>query len=349
MTAEVPGLAAAFAAGLLSFLSPCVLPLVPGYLSFITGRSASAVKAGGVSRPLVLARTVFFILGFATVFVALGFLFRGAFAIGGLRRTLTAVAGGVVVAFGLNTVFEFARFLEVERRFHPVKGKGGPLGAFLLGVAFAAGWSPCVGPMLGSILLYAGRSGSELMAGALLASYTAGLSLPFLAAGLWFERTKPLLDFFKRHGLAVRIVSGLLLVGLGTAMLFGQLAALNGLLPRAGYALEALATEHPETARLAALGVYVLLFCLSTLVAVARGRKAGDGGPAPVDAAPDGPAPFDAAPDPAVPRKAAPRGALRSPWRIAFLALVAVAAAGELAGFWSSAKVVAGWLLFQGG
>ena len=100
MMTEVPGLAAAFAAGLLSFLSPCVLPLVPGYLSFITGRTASSIKAGTVSKPLVLVRTVFFVLGFTVVFVARGFAFRGAFAIGGARRTLTMIAGAVIVSSG---------------------------------------------------------------------------------------------------------------------------------------------------------------------------------------------------------------------------------------------------------
>ncbi len=378
MMTEAPGLAAAFAAGLLSFLSPCVLPLVPGYLSFITGRSASSIKAGSVSRPLVFVRTVFFVLGFTLVFVALGFAFRGAFAIGGARRTLTMIAGAVVVVFGLNTLFEFARFLEIERRFHPVKGKGGPFGAFLLGVAFSAGWSPCVGPMLGSILLYAGRSGTTVQAVALLASYTMGFSLPFLAAGLFFERTKGLLDFFKRHGLAVRVVSGLLLVGLGLAMLLGQLSLLNGVFARAGWALREAAETRPEAARLWALGSYALLFCLSTLLALVKdGLRKRDTGDRSRSVSPDGGTTaasmmhsgkrgdrprVEAAvpgtdqrgrpdlqdfPDGAAKDPADHRTSLWHPARLVFMALLALAATGEFAGWWKSAEIIAGWLLFQ--
>lgn len=351
MMMEVPGLAAAFAAGLLSFLSPCVLPLVPGYLSFITGRSASSIKAGTVSRPLVFVRTVFFVLGFTVVFVALGFAFRGAFAIGGARRALTVIAGAIVVVFGLNTLFEFARFLEIEKRFHPVRGKGGPSGAFLLGLAFSAGWSPCVGPMLGSILLYAGRSGTTIQAVALLASYTIGFSLPFLAAGLFFERAKGLLDFFKRHGLAVRVVSGLLLIGLGLAMLLGQLTLLNGIFSRAGWTLKETATANPELTRLWTLAAYTLLFCLGALRALLKDRRAArarrDAATSTASGASD-----EEVPSPrSVPEAVAPersRSALANPWWIAFMALIAIAATGELAGWWKTAEAIGSWLLFQG-
>lgn len=308
---EAPGVLVAFIAGLLSFLSPCVLPLIPGYLSFISGSGAS--DAGTAPRRAVLFRTLAFVLGFSAVFTALGMVFAGgALLLGGAARTITLVAGIVIMLFGINTVFDFLKFLNAEKRAHPTKRPKGVAGAFLVGVAFGAGWTPCVGPILASILLYAGRSGNPWTAGALLAVYSLGLALPFLAAGAFLDRMKPLLDWFKRRGREVRIVSGVLLILIGLGVALGQMAALNGTLARIGFGLADVVRVNPTGARAAALAVYAALAALVSLIPLIRGR------------------PFF------------------RPVRIVLLVLLAAAALGEAASWWSGASLLSGWLLFQG-
>ncbi|GHV64291.1 hypothetical protein AGMMS49587_16380 [Spirochaetia bacterium] len=162
----------AFAAGLLSFLSPCVLPIIPSYLCII----------GGVRSHLV-AGTVSFILGFSAVFIVLSILLSTTlFLLGGISRYITIAAGIIVIILGLNVIFDFLSFLNYEKRFHLNKRPRGIAGTFLAGAAFGAGWTPCVGPILGSILLLAGQSGKTATAALYLAVYSAGLGLPFLLA-----------------------------------------------------------------------------------------------------------------------------------------------------------------------
>ncbi len=310
---EAPGILLALGAGLLSFLSPCVLPLIPGYISFISGTGAADAAGGTVPRRAVLARTAAFVLGFTAVFTVLGMVFGGgALLLGGAARNITTVAGIVIVLFGLNTLFDFLKFLNAEKRAHPTERPRGLGGAFLVGLAFGAGWSPCVGPILASILLFAGRSGNPGAAATLLAVYSLGLALPFLAAGAFLDRMRPVLDWFKRRGREVRIVSGSMLVLLGLGMALGRLADLNGVLSRAGFGLAAFAGSNPAGARAAALAAYGLLAVPAILVPRLRGR------------------PF-----------------LR-PGRLVFLAVLAAAALGETLGWWSGVSTLSGWLLFQG-
>jgi cytochrome c-type biogenesis protein len=239
------GVFAAAAAGLLSFLSPCVLPLIPGYLSFVSGYGLADIRSG-TARSAVLKRTAAFVAGFTIVFVALGMLFSGAsFLLGGLSRTITTVAGAIVVLLGLNLIFDFLTLLDLEARFHSRKAPVGYLGAVLVGVAFAAGWSPCVGPILASILLYASREGGAPRAAILLSAYSLGLALPFLAAALFFDRMSGLMAWFKRHARGVRIVTGILLVLLGASMVLGKLGALSGATARWGAALAGAAQGAP--------------------------------------------------------------------------------------------------------
>ena len=206
----------AFAAGLLSFLSPCIIPLIPSYLTFIGGTTFQELSSGSYGRGRVIARTLLFVLGFTLVFTALGIAMSGVGAfLGRTSRIVSYAAGGLIVLFGLNVIFDFWKLLDTERRLHLQRRPAGWIGSILVGMAFAAGWTPCVGPILASILFVAGTSASVVRGAFLLLAYSLGLGLPFVVAGLFFgffmrqvQRLKPWLG-------AIRIASGLFLVALG--------------------------------------------------------------------------------------------------------------------------------------
>jgi len=215
--------AAAFVAGLLSFVSPCVLPLIPGYLSFVSGVSLEEMRGGAggpttvAARRQVLLSSIAFVMGFSLVFVALG---ASASAVGefiGRRLPLLGkVAGVVIIVFGLHTMGLFRiRWLESEKRVQ-TKGKpAGMLGAMLVGVAFAFGWTPCIGPILGGILVVAGAQDTVTDGVKLLAVYSAGLGLPFMATALAVNRFFAASARIRRYYHAVEVVSGVLLVAIG--------------------------------------------------------------------------------------------------------------------------------------
>lgn len=222
-------------AGLLSFLSPCVLPLVPPYLCYIGGVSLDELtgekqpRSAGVTGR-VLGAAVLFVLGFTTVFVALGASssFVGQFVIEYLD-VLAKIAGGVIIVFGLHFlgVFKFA-FLMREARFHIDKRPAGLLGAYIIGLAFAFGWTPCVGPVLAVILMVAGGGGGESMlyGASLLGSYSLGIGVPFIAAAL---AAGPFTRLMRRFGGGVRTVEqimGALLVLTGILFLTGMMSTM---------------------------------------------------------------------------------------------------------------------------
>jgi len=257
MTPLLPGLFAAFAAGLLSFLSPCVLPLIPVYLSFISGESAAALKGGTAKRFPLLIRTLLFVGGFSLVFVLLAVVFGGGMRFIGSSAslTITRIAGVLVIILGFNTLFDFIPFLRGDYRIHT--GSASANGttaqttsasgfkAVLLGMAFAAGWTPCIGPILSSILLYAGQSGTLLRSTLLLALYSLGLGIPFILTGLFLDRALPVFSAFKRHMTAVKIVSAMLLLGFGLAMLTGGLSGITVFFLKAGYSLQDWSVNSP--------------------------------------------------------------------------------------------------------
>jgi cytochrome c-type biogenesis protein len=302
----------AMAAGLLSFLSPCVLPLIPAYLSLVSGYGLSDIRSGA-ARNRVLKRTLVFVAGFSIVFAALGLLFSGAsMLLGGLSRTITLIAGILVIILGVNLIFDFIKALDLEARFHSTKAPRGYAGAFLLGIAFAAGWSPCVGPILASILLFAAQGGNAPKSGLLLLAYSAGLALPFLAAGLFFDRLTPLMSWFKHHARAVRVASGGLLVALGAFMAFGRLSYVNSLTADASGALRAAIASSPASVN----DVSGSLWCLIAVSIVAV---------------------------PAIRHRQAP-----GPVQVSFAAFFFAVALGDFSGLWSTARLVAGWLGYQG-
>lgn len=228
-TVEIP---AAVLAGLLSFISPCVLPLIPGYLSFISGVSidelSSKEKAGGHLWK-VFINTVFFVLGFSLVFVILG---AGATKIGNLFQAnlniFNKVAGVVVFVFGLHVVGLFKiKALNYEKRFHSQGKKMGVLGSMVIGIAFAFGWTPCIGPILGAILTLAAQQGSVSHGIILLLFYSAGLGIPFILTALLFNYLIGAFGFIKRHFRAVEIVSGSLLMLVGVMIFFNLLQIIS--------------------------------------------------------------------------------------------------------------------------
>jgi len=220
-------------AGLLSFLSPCVLPLVPPYLCFLGGMTIEELGerqvtgADGARR--VVPAAVFFVLGFATVFVALG---ATASALGALVtrhfEPLAQVAGGLIILLGLH----FLGVLRIsllfrEARFHPVQRPAGLFGAYLIGLAFAFGWTPCVGPVLATILLVAGSDDSALYGASLLGAYAAGLGTPFVAAAFAARPFGAFMARFRQHAGMVEKVLGGLLVATGILFVTGSMAELS--------------------------------------------------------------------------------------------------------------------------
>jgi cytochrome c-type biogenesis protein len=219
-------IAVSFVAGLLSFLSPCVLAIAPAYVSYIAG-----TKALEGNRRDTLLHVLLFVLGFAGVFVLMGI---GASFMGGLffqyRTWFNRVAGFIIVLFGLQVMGILKlRFLYGEKR-PQFRVQLGTLRSLVLGISFGLGWTPCVGPVLGSILLYVSALGRAWEGGMLLAFYALGLALPFLLLGAGWGWAVGLLSRLKWRARAVELVSGILLISLGLVLLFGKMSALLGLL-----------------------------------------------------------------------------------------------------------------------
>jgi cytochrome c-type biogenesis protein len=213
------GLALAFSAGLLSFISPCVLPLIPSYLTFVTGVGFDEL---GNSRRAALVHALLFVLGFTLIFVALG---ASATVLGRVlihyRVWITRVGGALIVLFGLYLlgIVRVAAF-DRERRVHLANKPMGYLGSVLVGIAFGAGWTPCLGPILGAILTYTAATADLSRGLPLLLAYSLGLALPFLAAAVAVERFLETVSRLRPHLARVSQVSGALLVIVGLMMVF---------------------------------------------------------------------------------------------------------------------------------
>ena len=221
------GILAALAAGFLSFLSPCVLPLVPGYLSAVTGVMAQDLERAPLRR--VLGPSLLFVASFSAIFIVLGL---GATALGSTlnehRRTLELVAGIVIIVLGLFFLATpFAARLNREWRVDALMQRAGRGGPVVAGAAFAIAWTPCVGPTLGAILSAAALSESTGQGAYLLAWYSAGLALPFLLTTVAFNRMTKLFAFVKRHYAVIIAAGGAILVVMGALIVSGELTQLN--------------------------------------------------------------------------------------------------------------------------
>jgi len=224
---------AAFLAGILSFLSPCVLPLVPGYVSLISGATVEDLQSDeGHMLGKVMLHSLTFILGFSIVFIALGAVATG---IGQLaneyHNLLAKLAGVTVIIFGLHlTGLLKIKAFYADKRLHDVKGGSSALGSFAVGFAFAFGWTPCIGPILTTILVFAGAQETVLKGILLLAVYSLGLAVPFLLTSLGVDRFLGFYTRFRRHLHTVEVVSGVLLIAVGVLIFMNNLKLLSGYL-----------------------------------------------------------------------------------------------------------------------
>jgi cytochrome c-type biogenesis protein len=228
MTQDVT-LLAAFAAGFLSFVSPCVLPLIPGYISFVSGVSLEEMRSDAGARTAarghVFLTSLAFVVGFSIVFVALG---ASATAVGTFLFSrlplFSKIAGVILIIVGLHTMGAFRlAFLETEKRVQAQRKPAGPLGAMLVGIAFAFGWTPCIGPILGGILAIAGSKSTITEGVTLLAVYSLGLGIPFLITSLAINRFFNFSRRIRNYYHAIEVTSGALLIAIGVLILTGQL------------------------------------------------------------------------------------------------------------------------------
>jgi len=224
---------AAFIAGILSFLSPCVLPLVPGYVSLISGTGIEALQ--DANAPLmrrVMFNSLMFIAGFSIVFIGLGAVATSiGQALHQYHDVFAKIAGVVLFIFGLHlTGILKINALYSDKRMHGVKGSASPIGSFAVGFAFSFGWTPCIGPILSLILVMAGSQDTVLKGILLLAVYSAGLAVPFLLTSIGVNQFLAFYSRFRRHLHTVEVISGVLLIVFGALIALGRFSILSGYL-----------------------------------------------------------------------------------------------------------------------
>jgi len=218
----------AILAGLVSFASPCVVPLVPGYLGYVSGMAGAGAGTKG-SRPRLVLGVLLFVAGFSAVFIVLGIAVSSLGAqIQGQLDVISRVLGVVVILMGL-AFMGAVPFLQAERRMH-VSPKAGLAGAPLLGVAFGLGWAPCIGPTLAAVLTLSLTEGSQGRGIILAIAYCLGLGLPFLALAFWIEHSTKVLGWLRKHRLTLMRVGGAMLIVLGVLLVTGTWGQLTGLL-----------------------------------------------------------------------------------------------------------------------
>jgi len=219
----LPAMLIALVAGIISFLSPCVLPIVPPYLAYMSGVSLGDMSSVAAARRKAVISALFFVMGLSTVFLFLGFT-ASAFGAFFLQNQLlfARISGVVIIVFGLHFLGIFRiPFLDQEARLDAGDKGGSSFGAYVLGLAFAFGWTPCIGPQLGAILSLAATEASVAKGTLLLGIYAAGLGIPFLLAAMFITRAMGVMNRIKPHMKTIERVMGLLLVAVGLAMVTG--------------------------------------------------------------------------------------------------------------------------------
>lgn len=232
------GYISAFLGGILSFLSPCVLPLIPSYVSFITGISFDDFKTGDKARirKLTIINSLAFVIGFSTVFVLLGVSssYVGRF-FAVYYDHIRIVGGIIIIVMGLYVMGVIKlNFLSAEKRIHLHSKPRGYFGSYIVGLAFGAGWTPCIGPILGTILLVASTTGSAMAGFKLLLVYSAGLAIPFVATALLINSFLSHFSAIQKYMKLIMIISGLLLISFGIILLTDKVYLLLSIAPDLG-------------------------------------------------------------------------------------------------------------------
>ena len=238
-------LSVAFAGGVLSFFSPCVLPVIPGYLANISGTSLRELSSNHTSslRGKVFLNSVSFTLAFSIIFIILGFVIAGVFGfIGpGFQIWLNRIGGTLIILFGIHTtglydIPLFARSIKLNTPSRKGRSETGIANSAIVGAAFGVGWTPCFGPILASILILAGTSGSAVAGGLLLAIYSVGLGVPFLLTGFFTQQVSGFISKNKTRFIIVTQISGVILIGLGVVIFTNSFVRLLAFLP-SGFAV----------------------------------------------------------------------------------------------------------------
>jgi cytochrome c-type biogenesis protein len=224
-----PTVVAAFAVGFVSFISPCVLPLVPGYLSAVSGVSLADMRSGERSLLKILLPAIVFCLSFTTIFVALGMTATGlGSTLMDSRGTLDKIAGAIIIALGVFFLLTpFVPRLNRDWRPDALISRAGSGGPIVAGAAFAVAWTPCIGPTLGTILNVAATQDTVGKGGVLLAFYSAGLAVPFLLTAIAFTRMTTAFSWLRNHYLLITGISGVILITMGVLLFTGELKQLN--------------------------------------------------------------------------------------------------------------------------
>ena len=221
----------AFLAGIISFLSPCIFPIIPSYIGYIGAATYDeGYKRNRGAFPLIIA----FILGFTIVFTVMGVAFSTlGFAFKNYSIIITRVSGILVILLGLNSVFNFIKFLDYEKKVTFRSKNKGFISSLILGMAFGAGWSPCIGPILASILFLAGNSSTLLSGIILLLFFSLGLGIPFLLSGLFIASFREKSKGIKKHLGKIKVISGIFIIFIGVFIFFNKLSNLNIILYQA--------------------------------------------------------------------------------------------------------------------
>lgn len=213
----------AFVAGLISFFSPCILPILPVYFSLMINTNILTIK----EKPPIFLSSIFFILGFSLVFILLGVSITGFFSFLLVNKPLFTLIGGLIILFFALQLLGFPKLLLLQRERRPNFVLSSPiLGPFLMGIAFSFGWSPCIGPVLGAILTYAATTQDLKGSFILLASFSAGMALPFLLIGLFWEKALNVITRFKKLSRYVSLVLSILLLGVGIWLIYKGIMSL---------------------------------------------------------------------------------------------------------------------------
>ena len=218
----------AFSAGLLSFLSPCVLPLIPAYVTYLTGTTVENIN-NPRKKLNTLYKSIGFVVGFSIIFIILG---ASVSTLGKLfvanQNILRKIGGALVVIFGLHTTGLFKiKYLYYEKKLFPFKKMSGPFGSIFMGMAFATGWTPCIGPILSSILIYAGNTATLSQGIILLLIYSLGLALPFVLTAVAINNCSKYIRKFSKYLPIISIVSGILMILMGLLIFTNKVNVLN--------------------------------------------------------------------------------------------------------------------------